>query len=61
MTEVWLVLRDDTADNNVLGVFDSSADAEAFATDVGPEFPGAVLTIRFPIGWRFDAGAERYK
>lgn len=58
---VWLVMHDDDADDPVLAVCGSRADAHAVMTEVAGRFPeGAVFLAEYPLGWRYDDGARRY-
>ncbi|KZC95748.1 hypothetical protein [Clavibacter tessellarius] len=55
-SEVWVVQHDETPDNTILGVFATRQEAYAFAEEVTDRFPNGAMTVRFPIGYRYDRG-----
>jgi hypothetical protein len=58
---VYLVLRDDVADNNLLGVFDSSDQADSFSGEVADRFPdGSIIVLCVEVGYRYDGGTSPY-
>ena len=57
---VWIVQHDESPDNTVLGVFGTSDEADAFASEIGAQFKNGVMYGEFEIGYRFDHGSSRY-
>ena len=59
-SKVWIVQHDESPHNTVLGVFASSAEADAFAEEVKDQFKNGVIYSSFALGYRFDRGSARY-
>ena len=60
-SSVWIVQHDESPDNTVLGVFGSLAEAGEFAEEVKARFANGVIYSEYAIGYRYDAGTERYR
>ena len=58
---VWIVQHDETPHNTVLGVFATAEEAAEYADAVHVNYADGVITTEFPIGFRFEDGAVRYR
>lgn len=49
---VWIVVQEDAADNQVLGVFATAAEADDFMESQSVQFPGGTFSYgEYAIGW----------
>lgn len=58
---VWIVQHDETPHNTVLRVFATAEEAAEYADAVHVNYADGVITTEFPIGFRFEDGAARYR
>jgi hypothetical protein len=57
---VWIVQHDESPHNTILGVFGDEQRASDNADVMGFQFTNGVIWGKYKIGYRLDAGGERF-